>query len=291
MLSKIKTAILNPVEVKWEIHNRLYPHLSDARPLQLMSSDWDNLVLLDGCRYDIFESVNSIEGVLSKRRTPGTWTQTFMKRTFTETYPDTVVVTATVQYDRVDIAGKFHHVERVWEDHWDEEYKTVLPKHMRKKTIDAAEKFPNKRIISHFVQPHVPFIGEAAKELPAVGLSGQMPEFDGTIWDAVGEGVVDSTLVWEAYEENLELALSDVDELVDEITGKTVITSDHGNAIGEKGVYGHPARRHIPALTEVPWLECPYDSRKTISEEPVVESEDVDEDVIESRLRDLGYLP
>lgn len=59
----------------------------------------------------------------------------------------------------------------------------------------------------------------------------------------------------EYYEDNLRLALEEVEELVEELDGKVVVTSDHGEAFGEQGVWEHHIETHIPALVEVPWLE------------------------------------
>lgn len=59
----------------------------------------------------------------------------------------------------------------------------------------------------------------------------------------------------EYYEENLQLAMEQVRELVQDLDGKVVVTSDHGEAFGEQGVWEHHIETHIPALIEVPWLE------------------------------------
>ena len=59
----------------------------------------------------------------------------------------------------------------------------------------------------------------------------------------------------EYYEENLRLAMEEVQDLVKDLDGKVVVTSDHGEAFGEQGVWEHHIETHIPALVEVPWLE------------------------------------
>ena len=33
----------------------------------IMDEDWDNLIILDACRYDLFEEVNTIDGTLESR--------------------------------------------------------------------------------------------------------------------------------------------------------------------------------------------------------------------------------
>ena len=64
-----------------------------------------------------------------------------------------------------------------------------------------------------------------------------------------------------AYEENLKLVLSYVNELVSYLRreGLVVITADHGELLGERGLFGHPERVRVPELVEVPWLEISSD--------------------------------
>ena len=57
------------------------------------------------------------------------------------------------------------------------------------------------------------------------------------------------------YEENLRLVMEQAQELAQELDGEVIITSDHGEAFGEQGVWEHHIETHIPALIEVPWLK------------------------------------
>lgn len=57
------------------------------------------------------------------------------------------------------------------------------------------------------------------------------------------------------YEENLRQVLKATMQLAENLGGKIVVTTDHGEAFGEQGVWGHPQKIHIPVLVEVPWLE------------------------------------
>lgn len=58
-----------------------------------------------------------------------------------------------------------------------------------------------------------------------------------------------------AYKENLNIVLEQVSHLLDNISGKAVVTSDHGELLGERGCYGHDLEIRVPALVEVPWFE------------------------------------
>lgn len=69
-------------------------------------------------------------------------------------------------------------------------------------------------------------------------------------WRMVGrEGII------KAYADNLRIVLKYVQKLVETLNGKIIITSDHGEMLGEDGFYGHgyPLPRH-PKLVEVPWF-------------------------------------
>jgi len=71
---------------------------------------------------------------------------------------------------------------------------------------------------------------------------------ESTTWMQIITGHVDIERdeIWDAYKNNLKLVLPSVRELVDELTGKMVITSDHGNMFGERSSpipyreWGHP---------------------------------------------------
>jgi hypothetical protein len=61
-----------------------------------------------------------------------------------------------------------------------------------------------------------------------------------------------------AYKENLRHVLKNVEDLLEIINGKTVITSDHGNLIGDRlspipvRGYGHPSGLRAPELVKDP---------------------------------------
>jgi hypothetical protein len=163
---------------------------------------------------------------------------------------------------------------------------TVPPVNITEKTLETVNEYPDKRLVIHFVQPHRPFIGETGRET-----SGQYDQ--NTLWQCLNDGSIeiDDEFLWKAYRENLQLALPHVEQLIDELDGKTVITSDHGNAFAEYGMYGHPAQFHIPPLITVPWLTTPYDNRKTITKgELENDPAEIDSGAVSERLADLGYL-
>lgn len=68
------------------------------------------------------------------------------------------------------------------------------------------------------------------------------PVYDGEkLWRELTE------IEWkEAYKKNLVSVLKEVQRLVDDLEGKIIVTSDHGEALGEDGIYLHPIGVNIP---------------------------------------------
>ncbi|WP_143165319.1 alkaline phosphatase family protein [Halobaculum gomorrense] len=82
--------------------------------------------------------------------------------------------------------------------------------------------------------------------------------------------------------------LDAVEVLLDNVKGKVAVTADHGNAVGEWGVYGHPAYVPVPAVKRVPWAVTSADGHGsyTVDQEYRNETADADRDEF---LEALGY--
>ncbi|MDB2276777.1 hypothetical protein PM022_20105, partial [Halorubrum ezzemoulense] len=126
---------------------------------------------------------------------------------------------------------------------------------------------------------------------------GYRNEGDGLqIWGAVKEGLVTVEEVREAYAESLDIVLLEVERFLDEVDGKSVVTADHGEMLGERvfpftsRVWGHSEGFSTPTLREVPWLEIESESRRDITaSEPIDSESDLDKSEVQSRLEALGY--
>lgn len=275
-------------------------------PVSVMEEDWDNLIILDACRYDLFEKENILPGKLSHRISPASATPEFLAHNFNnKSYDDTVYVTANPMYVTEGLENSFHETVDVWRDSWDHDEHTVQPEDMSEATIAARKEYPGKRIISHFNQPHYPFIGEkgrqigqhAGSEYTYRKATGQDAEREhSTVWTLLKEGKVSRYLAWEAYRENLELALPHVEKILKELNGKLVVTSDHGNLFGERPfrfaapVYGHPVGFRCEHLCKVPWLEYESGERPRIQSGSSKGISDLDSSIVSGRLSDLGYV-
>lgn len=221
-------------------------------PDYVLNEDWDNLVILDACRYDTFKSVNFISGDLKKNISPGTMTPEWLHRNFSGMYPGIQYISsnpwvnkAEVTFDQ-DRGVKYnsgeHFPDIIPVYNVESEKNTPVPESVAEEALDNLNS--NKRSIIHFMQPHTPFIGQYDLTSEKTGYH-----------NLKEKGYTDEQIK-KAYRSNLERVLEAVEKiLLPDLEGKTVITSDHGEHLGEYGIYGHEYGLYTSELLEVPWLE------------------------------------
>lgn len=190
--------------------------------------------MLDACRFDTFEARHDHLGELESRRNVSSSTIEFLHRQFDGAdLSDTVCVTLNPQMYRrqENLDLNVHEVINVRQDEgWDEPFKTVRPETVVESALTAAERYPHKRLLVHFIQPHVPLIGPTGK----AHFEGDSLKF----WMRINndEIDVDDETVWQAYEGNFDLPLPHVEALMMELRGKTVVSADHGQMIAERAL-------------------------------------------------------
>ncbi|QRV16267.1 hypothetical protein JMJ58_05070 [Haloterrigena salifodinae] len=197
------------------------------------------------------------------------------------------------------------------------------------------------RVLVHYMQPHAPFrsrpewfFGSAdiehwgqfadgedgddpadenldledltAEEREALEAFAEADDDEGSMndpWLRVRDGDLAFEAVWRAYRDNLEWVLDDVARLLENCDGRVAMTSDHGNALGELGVWSHPPGTPVPALRRVPWVvregkdlgTCDPALPDAVREGDEAGAQqdgrgsDGDDDDVESRLEALGY--
>ena len=286
-------------------HRRVGVRSENTAGIDVFNEDWDTLVILDACRYDMFEEVNHIEGSLSMKESKASATTEWLQANVDgRDLRDTVYVTANPQLERhrEHWNVNFHEVINVWLDEgWDEETGTVLAETMTNAGIQAFERFPNKRIVVHYMQPHYPFVPSETrfdkKHLNTIRDASDSATGN-NVWNQKQSGELDASteLLWELYVENLRYVLRNVESLVAATHGKTVITSDHGNYVGERAFpipireYGHPRGLYDESVVVVPWLEITHGTRRNVRSGTRVESgEQPASETVTDRLENLGY--
>jgi len=287
-----------------KIEKRLFEYKFGS-PTDIMAEDWDNLILLDACRYDIFKNVSGLEGRLESRISAGSMSKEFIEKMFTgRKLHDTIYITANPFFTDID-DDVFHTIISTF-DEWDEERQTVMPQSMVDAVITANKQYPNKRIIAHFMQPHQPYIGDKAYKIRSEiekksenwGFNNPVEENKEdkiSMFDAArhGDMNVSKEDIREAYCESLEITLENVVDLTEKIDGKTILSADHGELLGERvhlfARYGHPAELWRRELRIVPWFIINSAERRDTKTDPPEQYDTAKKEDIDERLRALGY--
>lgn len=264
----------------------------DYTPIEnFLEEDWDNMVILDGCRYEMLDEQNPFDAETEQIFSNASHTLEFLRKNLKgRDNSDIVYVTASPQVARMDLG--LHARYDVWDDHWDDDHGTVLPGDVTEAAQEAIEAHPDKRIIIHYMQPHYPFIGEKAEDIDSPMYDSILSKKTKTVWEQLAADELTEDEVQEAYHENLDIVLDEVENLMPSLDGKTVITSDHGNVYGKRigltTVYGHGYGWSDREIARVGWIEIDRGERRTISRDEAT-NPDRDEDKIKDRLNQLGY--
>lgn len=264
-----------------------------------VEDDWDVLVILDACRADVFDEtyrshpisddIISTDSIYS----PASTSKEFMEKCYGSLSDNVLseihLITANGWEDESIDTDRFHDIDRVWQDHHDPEIGNIPPRPVTDAAIRAFRTSTANRFIVHYMQPHAPFVHCAGKydsvnRSPGEGNSQN-------IWDGLKEGRFSESEILDDYTKNLEIALDEVDILLDNVSADVLITADHANAIGEWGVYGHPGYVPVPSVKRVPYARAKAVDRNTHDPETEPERERKGETTeLSNHLEDLGYL-
>lgn len=263
-------------------------------------ADWDTLVILDACRADLFEEVTDTDrwDEYERANSGSGATRTWFERKWDGEYGDIVYVSGSPILSRC-APGSFHRTVECWQNAIKEYLNGPDPEVVTKAAIKAHKEYSNKRVVVHYMQPHYPFLQDP--DLHFTSFAGT-EQWDvnadpraGDVWEALRAGIVDKDEVWNGYGRNLEYVLKEVEELLDNISGRVVVSSDHGNLLGEITYpipfreYGHPMHLAQPSLTNVPWAV--HDGpRREVIEERVESTSEASSQEIQTHLQALGYM-
>ena len=260
--------------------------------------DWDVLLILDACRLDLFHSVSDEYEFITttdQLYSVGGNSEEWMRKTFTDEYEQEIKQTAYITgnpfSERVLDSDDFLVMDEVWKYAWSEQG-TVLPEAISDRAIETHREHQPEYMIVHYMQPHVPFVNwDKAENISISNFGGPQSKRTMDTWDRVRKGEVKLDDVMKAYRNNLRLVLDQLEVVLSSIDAeRVVISSDHGNAIGEFGVYGHPRSAPLKGVRAVPWSVT--SARNNGEYQPALEKgmDAVTDDDVESRLQDLGYI-
>jgi hypothetical protein len=228
----------------------------DIEPIA--EKEWDNLIILDAARHDTYQE--TINTKSDSRITTESHSVGFIKENFSRgDWSDTVIITANPFYNESrfkkltgrELNQTFETVFQVWDTDWNEEHGTVMPKELVEKTKTAEKLFPEKKKIIHFMQPHYPFINS---ELEQHGYGDAIQSRDNEkIWEKAEKEKIGHSEAIKDYKKNHKIMKDHIRDVKEVIKGKTIVTADHGNFLGENGLYGHPGKSKSKTLRKVPW--------------------------------------
>lgn len=264
------------------IHNSIQKRREKAGIYDYVSEEeWDVLIVYDACRHDLFEEVVNIDSfdIYKIARSPGSRTPEWSSRNWRgNEFGDVVYISSNAWIERT-AGGCFHDIVSVW--NVDEDVDTAehiaAAEEVTEAALDARESYPNKRLIVHYGQPHVPFY----------------PDGGTNPWDEVKRGNYPIEKFYEKYRENLEYVWNESEPLR-KLDGRIVVTSDHGNMLGERlspipiKMFEHPRGLCHNTLRDVPYGV--YEGDRWVVEDEGVNEIDINALCVEKNLKNMGYL-
>lgn len=260
--------------------------------------EWDVLVILDACRYDVFSDqyqgadwLRQLESITSVGSASPEW----MDKTFTSEYLDqmasTAYVTGNPYSENHASADTLGLLDEVWRYVWDEDLGTIPPKPLTNQAVKHYRTGEYNRLIVHYMQPHWPYITDPLM----YGFDPEHVTGEGSTqnpFDRQNRGNLSRADHMERYTSNLEYVTDHVREtLLTAIDADTVaITADHATLFGEYGLYKHPTNVPLPALRRVPWAVTSASHTSDFEPRELTNNQSEINTSREEQLRNLGYL-
>jgi hypothetical protein len=245
---------------KWLLQHK--PEFFDREDLfdRLDRVDWDVLILLDACRYDVLSDIAET-AVVESVRSPASATPEFLSKASQRgVFNGSVYVSANPQVESVELGSDVQHVH-VYSDHWDEHLSTVRPDPVYEQVFEAAGQ--GRPVVAHTLQPHYPHICEIGERTVPVP-NGVHPAAHGsTAVEGAGfqamlaSGRIPLGKARRSYEASTRFAWRKASSVAARLAAdgnRVVVSSDHGVLFGEYGLVEHPVNVRLPKVEEVPWV-------------------------------------
>lgn len=272
------------------------------------TGDWDALILLDACRYDLFCEVapdyDWLPDTPDSAYSPASMSEEWLERHTRPEYRDQMRETALISANAFSLKSEtvvpeeWADVDNLVTHQWDEDHGTVLARPVTDAAVDfwrnRRHQADADRMIAWYIQPHAPFVNaDWSDGFDYDRMMGSEDAKDWSVWYQYRNGDISLEQLWSAYQDNLRYVLDDVELLLENLDAdRVILTSDHANCVGERGIYGHPKYVPDPTLKRVPWVElASQDSGEYKPEyEPAGEGEqELTDDEVADRLEALGY--
>lgn len=291
----------------------------------ILTHDWNLCIILDACRFDLLQTIFGTEwippagGEWNTIISIESATQPWIKKTFNinKNAPVEPVTYVCANPYSVEARGSsvVNHIDEVWQYGDEPVLGTVPPEVVTDRAIHHY-RHQDGRVIAHYIQPHLPaliqkngalcrrfedepnnewsenWLGQKSQSESIFDrLPGEwtIPEKEPTdFWNRLRFGDLDKETAWKAFEANLNIVLEELNTLLRAVDAeKVIITSDHGNAFGEWGIYGHPYHMPFEVLRKVPYIVT--SANRELNYEP--NSYNMDETTDQKEMLEaLGYV-
>lgn len=260
-----------------ELSQKALAPYADYRSTPIWDREWDICLVLDATRYDLWQEVASEYNLPSESGySVGSASVEWINNTFSDQFHSEWLETAHVtanphtghpsDFSQHTSASVYPlrerglpYLDEVWVDQWHTQdgLKTVVPERVTDRAMYAWNtQHSFDRLLVHYMQPHIPFRTHPewspgwSNKLQFGKPLAQYGKKDD--WMKLKAGLIDADDLWNAYKDNLRWVLDEVQRWIETTDATILITSDHGNAMGEFGIYGHPPKSGVPELRKVP---------------------------------------
>lgn len=219
------------------------------------NTDWQTLIILDAARYDYFKKLNKFKGKLIKARSRAPHTYRWLEETFPDKYNWTYFsahpyINSIPMRKSWNARDHFKSIVSIWAYAWNDELGTVHP-HSVGRMLELVD---YEKAVIHYIQPHGPWIGKTRWAVP---WTLEQHEKHGVMADYVAQVVKpEPKMMRKYYRDNLKLVLYSIDKFRDNFKGQVIITADHGEMLGEKGLYLH--KENYPKWADDLLREVPF---------------------------------
>lgn len=245
----------------------------------ILKTDWDIIIILDACRYDMFKEVigNKFFGsIVHKADSEASYTAAWFRKHFINStrYKDVIYISGNPQVNSYGVNLKTADVFFDVYNSWETEENNFR---VREDALYVYKNYENRMII-HFLPPHYPYLFDSKKFNPfnliykvfpssilkkinRIFIKNNKNKFklnkNARPISRIEETyklVYTNKQIKDAYKRNLLNGLVHVAYIITHIKNKKIIiTSDHAEYLGENGRYGHGGVR-TELITTVPYV-------------------------------------